>query len=156
MKSLTRVVLATLLVGGLASVALAWPGAGPGERGGRGGRGMHLERMLDDADLTPETADRVRSIFEQSREAHRPMRKLIREAQAKLHDLLDADEPDAAAVIAQADEVGNLIGQAQRMRVSTLLQVRSVVTAEEWHELRQVFEDGFGPGHGRGRCGDDN
>lgn len=153
MKSLTRVALAILLVGGLASVALAWPGGGPG---GRGGRGMHLERMLDDADIAPETADKVRSIFEQSREAHRPMRKQIRDAQEKLHDLLDADEPDAAAVIAQADAVGTLIGQAQRMRVSTLLQVRSVVTTDEWHELRQVFEDGFGPGRGCGHCGSDD
>ena len=135
---------AAALVGGLTwtSVATAAPCGGPG--GGPGMRGQHLERMLDDADLAPETEDKVRSILEEARRAHRPMREQIVEARKKVHELLGADEVDATAVIVQADEVGNLLAQTQRMRAATLLQVRSAVTADDWQELLQGLDDSFG------------
>jgi Spy/CpxP family protein refolding chaperone len=133
----------------IATPALAGGGSGGGPGGGMGGpgmRGQHLERMFEEADLDPATEDKVRAIVTEAREAHRPMREKMRAARIELNDLLEADPPDAAAVVAQADEIGVLLAQAQKMRVATLLQVRSVVTVDEWRDLRRGLDGAFGPG----------
>ena len=141
-------VLASAAVASLGDGSGGGLGGGPGGPGGPGMGGRHFERVLAEADLAPATEAKVRAILDNARQAHQPMRQQIGTARSELHDLLGADEVDAAAVIAQADVLGNLIAQAQRMRAATLLQVRSEVTRDEWQRLRDGLDESF-----RGRRG---
>lgn len=118
--------------------AVARPG-GPGCGGGI----ERLERKLETLDLSPETQAAVDRAMEQARANGKVQRKQLREAHARLRTLLEHDAPAAEAVMAQADEIGALRTAAQKQRLRTLLELRSLVGAERWKELD------FGKRHGR-------
>jgi len=157
-KSALLTSLATL-TGGLliASTAFAGPCGGPGGgpgggsgwggKDGPGGRGKHFERAIDAAELDPTTAEEVRAIYAAARDTHAPFREQMREAHDGLNELLAADPPDTAAVVAQGDAIGALLAQGQKMRVATLLQVRNAVTADEWARLSEALEHKKGRKH---------
>ena len=143
LRSLVLGSLAAIVGMTLTGVALAGPGgggAGGGSAGGpAGGPGRQLGRAIDAAGLDADRAKQVRAILTAAREAHRPLRDNIRDAREQLADLLGADPVDPGAVTAKARELGDLLGNVQVTRAATMLQVRDLVSAEEWKSLSKAL-----------------
>lgn len=149
----------TSLVAAAGSLALVAPVvAGPGPGGGRGwggpdgggGRGQHHQRVIESADLDPETAARVEAIFAGAHASHRGMREQMRELDGQLVDLLSADQLDIEAIEEHVEAVASAHAAAARMRAATLIEVRSAVTSDEWVRLSEALREKRGRG-GMGR-----
>ena len=134
-----RAALAALVVAAMVSaggVAAAPPGGGCGA-GGPGGPGglEHLEHGVARAGLPPETAQAVYQRIDQARAEQRSIEASLAAAHEQMRTLLDQDAPSADAVLAQADAIGALETQMHKLGLRTMLQVRALLTPEQWDSL---------------------
>ena len=130
-----RAALAALVVAAMVSaggVAAAPPGGGCG---GGGPSLEHLEHGVARAGLPPETAQAVYQRIDQARAEQRSIEASLAAAHEQMRTLLDQDAPSADAVLAQADAIGALETQMHKLGLRTMLQVRALVTPEQWDSL---------------------
>lgn len=72
----------------------------------------------------------------------------MQKADLTLHSLLDADSPDQSQVMAAVDQVLASRGTVERETTMMMLDMRKVLTVEQWKQLRAMHP--MGPGFGRG------
>ena len=150
------VAVATVLTLALAIGATARP-----ERG-EGGPGRMLERL----DLSAETRAALEAVMERSHEEARPLHEALEQEREALEALLDQDEVDLDAALAQVERVGEARTALSKHRVTTKIGIRELLTPEErevWDEAREARKDrrqrsferfrgrhgrGYGMGHG--------
>lgn len=148
--SCTRLVITTLValtLGlGLAAQASARPHGGCGHRSGEDPGG--LEQRIEELELSAETGDAVEKLLDQTRAQQRELRGQLRENHERMHDLLAQESAPAQEILALADTIGALETHLHKNRLQTLLQIRSLLTPEQWQELL--------PQHERGRRFDRN
>lgn len=137
-----RVAVACMLVAGTA----AWAGP-PFEGGGPEPPRIAemLERHAKEIGLEEETLAKIRSVVEAAKEEEQRLQGDVRDARRKLRDLLSADKPDEAAVMRQADELGARETAAMKVRLRTLLQVRPLLSDEQFAKLRELRHERMGP-----------
>ena len=75
-----------------------------------------FERYADRLGVDDETRAEIEERFDASREQAEPLRLAVREAHRELREMLRADEPDRAAILAQADRIGELEGELKEGR----------------------------------------
>jgi Spy/CpxP family protein refolding chaperone len=97
--------------------------------------------------LDAETRATIEKIATGSRDAERDLRSRIHAAHEQMRELLDADQPDEAAVMAQADAIGALELEGRKQMLSALLRIRALLTPEQRAELVRIREE-LGPPHG--------
>ena len=140
---------AVLALAGLASFAtpaLAGPGHGPG------GPGARLEKHLKTLGLDPAQQEKVQAILDAAKPQREQIRTQMRAAFQDMHTLLDQDAPDQAAVLAQADKIGQISTEAHKEMLKTLLAVRAELTPDQRAKLKaEMTKHGYG--HGRHRHG---
>lgn len=139
------VTVAAFMAVGLVSVgaALAQP---PGFGRGGGSPLEHLERQVAHAGLAPETTKVVYQQIDQARAERRSIEASLEAAQQQMHSLLDQDGASADVVLAQADAVGALETQLHKLELRTLLEIRGLVTPEQWKALSPKRRPGpWGP-----------
>lgn len=121
--------------------ALAWgpggPGHGPGGMGPGMGPGAQLEKHLEELGLAPDKLEAVHAILAESRAAREQDRERMKAAFEEMRGLLDQDTPDEAAVMAQAEVLGQLRTEAHKAMLHTLLAVRAELTPEQRAQLRE-------------------
>lgn len=123
-----------------ATGALAQPG-GPGCGGG--GRVLeHLEHQLGRAGLPAATTQAVYQRIDPARAEQRPLEVSLDAAREQMHALLDQDKADVGAVMSQADAVGALETQLKKIGLQTLLEIRGLVTPEQWQALAPKHRGG--------------
>lgn len=154
--------VATALVAA-AATAFAQPGPGPdaagpgtggpmmmqarhggmhGMRAGRGMRGNMIEHLLavgDEINLTDAQRDKLRQIRRAAPAALMPKRQAVMEAQMDLHDSMDSDKTDAAALRKAHDKVLKARSDLAAATFEMRMQVREVLTAEQ----RKKLHDGM-------------
>ena len=134
---------AVFALAGLASFAtpaLAGPGHGPG-----GGPGARLEKHLKTLGLDPSQQEKVQAILDAAKPQREQFRAKMREQFNKMRELLDQDAPDQAAVLAQADVLGQLKTEMLRERLKILLAVRAELTPDQRAKLKaEMMKSGFG------------
>lgn len=140
--------LGALLLG-FTPAALARP---PGPPGPHGPPERFIEANAERLGLDEETLAAITAISEDSRERSEALREQLFEAHRKMHELLDADEPDEAAVMAQADATGALEVELRKERLRAMLRIRRLLTPEQRQELVRIREE-MGPPHWRERRG---
>jgi Spy/CpxP family protein refolding chaperone len=126
-------------VAALAAASVIFAGAGwarPWHSKGPGGSVGHLEARVDALVLDESTRARVDEILDRAREEQRALRPQLREAHEQLQALLKDTEASEDAVLAQADKVGALRTEAHRQKLRTLLELRGVLSAEQWEQLQ--------------------
>src|SRR5262245_17727855 len=98
-------VLAAVLL--MPGIALAW---GPGGGHGPGGRGpgAQLEKHLEELGLAPDKLEAVHTILADAKAAREQDRERMKTAFEQMRALLDQDTPDEAAVMQQAELLGQL------------------------------------------------
>ena len=132
----------------LATVSLAAGNAVANRHGGPRGPGRMLagiERGADELELTPETRKSVDAILDAARDQQRTLRTQLRAAHEQMRSALDADSPATDAVLAQAESIGALETQAKKLELQAVIEVRKLLTPEQWKQLREQQRPG-GPG----------
>jgi len=127
----------------LAGAAGARPPFGDPFHGARGGdhHERFFDRYADRLGVDDETRAEIEEKFDASREQAEPLRLAVHEAHRELHELLRADEPDRAAILAQADRIGELEAELRKLRLTTLLDVRGLLTEEQRAEMVSIHEE---------------
>lgn len=117
-----------------ATAALARPGGG---RGGPPPLAMVLERHAEELGVTDEQLDRVDEIMEASREQAEALRESVQRERDSLRTLVESDA-DTAAVLAQLEKVGEAQTALEAHRLTTTMQVRSLLTDEQRAALQEL------------------
>jgi Spy/CpxP family protein refolding chaperone len=110
---------------------------------------MHLERHLEELGLEPAQLEAVRAILDESRGEREKRRETVRAAFEEMRALLDQDLPDEAAVMRQAEVLGDLRTEGHKAMLRTLLAVRAQLTPEQREALRERMRKDLA--HGRER-----
>jgi len=124
---------AALLAAGLGGTA-AWargPGGGCG-----GGPGERLERRLAGLGLPDATLDAAHAELDEARALRRDLEGERHAARERMRALLGEEQPDPAAVMAEADALGALALEARKADLRALLAIRTLLTPEQWEALR--------------------
>jgi Spy/CpxP family protein refolding chaperone len=134
---------ALAVVLGLPLFALAHAnGSGPGKGHWRGKHAPSLARVLEKnaarLNLDATTLARINEIEAAQQDRVKDMRERSKQERAKLHDMLQAETPSEGAVMAQVDVLGDLRTDLQKERVSTMLQIRALLTPEQKAELAKI------------------
>lgn len=139
----TPVILTLAILAGaaFATAAAARPFGGPRHGPGPDPAGFiahHAERLGLDED----TRRRIDELVRASRDEARGLRDELHDAHGRLRELLSADLPDEAAVLAQAVTIGGLETELHKSRLRALLQIRALLTPEQRAELERIREEG--------------
>ena len=76
-------------------------------------------------------------MLEASGDEREALREQVHAAHQQMRALLEQEEPDVDAVLAQADVVGELHGALRKLKLRTMLGVRSLLTPEQREELHE-------------------
>ena len=132
----------------LGAVALALPAvAGPGSR--HGGGPAKLGRVIEKLDLDEATLEKIDAVRDASRVERRKLRRQMRAAGKEMRALLKQDSPSEEAVLKQAEKLGEMRTQARKLRLSTMLKVRALLSPEQREKLRKYMRS-MRSGHGKG------
>jgi Spy/CpxP family protein refolding chaperone len=121
------------------TVANARP-PGPSTRGGE-----PLEHLVETLGLDDATLTKVYKIIDDARAHKRELRRKLHEAHRHMRNLLEQDTPDEAAVMAQAETIGTLRTEMDKQRLQTMLQVRTLLTAEQRTKLLEALRSRLRP-----------
>lgn len=155
---LALVLAAALVTGGLLpGVAGAFPGGGPHSHhfGGHHGPDGFIERHADRLGLDDQQRGAIRAIVDASWAEAAPIEEASHEAHEELRRMLDVDEPDEAAIMAQVELLGALQTDSHKLRMRTMLSIRRLLTPEQRAEMVSIHEEKrerFGERHPGGPC----
>lgn len=122
------------------------PTAGPGPDGPRwGDPAARLQKDLAELGLSAAQDEKIRAILAESKSTREGRRGEMRAEFERMHALLEADSPDEAAVMAQADKIGALKNAQHKAMLHTLLAIRAELTPEQRAKLKEKMRE-HGPG----------
>lgn len=104
----------------------------------RPGSGEFLERHAEQLGLQPAQRDAIAQLIEQSREQSESLHEQVYDLRRGLHELLQADVPDAEAVMAQADALGAAETELNKLRLSTMMGIHAQLTPEQRVQLKEL------------------
>lgn len=115
--------------------------------------GGFIERHAEELGLSDETVKAMRETVEKSRKENERLRGQVEKAQEQMRTLLDKDMPDEAAVMAQAEKIGELVTAQRKNQLAAMLKTRAMLTPEQRAQLQQIRarhqpmmrRDGSGP-----------
>ena len=143
----------TALFAGLAIASVGFaqpPFGGPPPGGGRGlfggpppGRGpdRFIEEHAAQLGVDDETLEAIETIVEGSREQARGLRVELRGLHREMRDLLSQETPNEAAVMQQAEAIGQAETELHKHRLGTLIKIRALLTEEQREELSRIREE---------------
>lgn len=123
------------------------PGGGPppGEGRGPGPRPPPFEDLVERhagrLGLDEAARAKIRAVVDGSRDEMRRLEEEMRTLRGELRDLLDADAPGVAEVLAKADAVGAAETAVHKLRLRTMLGVRALLTPDQRAELVKIHEE---------------
>ena len=137
MMGATGAVLALVVVALLgASTALSKPHGGCRGHHGKGARLDRLEAKLAELELDADTRAATALVLEQARTEREARRDEMRDTRRALHELLEQETPALEQVMAQADALGKLETEAHKSKLRTMLELRALLSAEQWQALK--------------------
>jgi len=132
--------LIVLLAGvAVAGVALAQPPLG-GPRPG-GGPDRFTAENAAQLGLDDQTRQAIDQIVDESRKRARELRGELRGLHQEMQELLAQETPDEAAVMQQAEVIGQAETELHKHRLGTLIKIRALLTDEQKAKLVQIREE---------------
>jgi Spy/CpxP family protein refolding chaperone len=113
---------------------------------------VRLEKNLEALGIEPTQMEKIRGILAASKQKREQMHTQLRAAFDEMHALLEQDPPDEAAIMQQADKIGQIQTEGHKAMLHVLLQVRAELTPEQRQKLKDSMR-GDGPPPWRGRGG---
>ncbi|MGD2062674.1 MAG: Spy/CpxP family protein refolding chaperone [Nitrospirota bacterium] len=98
----------------------------------------------DELGIDQATLDQIRAIVDQSRAEGHTLYDQVRRERRTMRDLLDEESPDEAAVMAQADVVGDAMTALKKHHLATMLKIRALLTPEQRAALAEIRRE-MGP-----------
>lgn len=150
MKSAFPIMLALLV----ASLFLTDVALGEGRGRGHGGRdpSKMILRHADELGLDERTREEIEAIVAETQPRGEQLSTDLRAAHQEMRALLSADRPDRAAVMEQADVIGELETERRKLRFDAMLRIQERLTPEQRQALRELREkrkaERGGKGHG--------
>jgi Spy/CpxP family protein refolding chaperone len=102
-------------------------------------RGERFKQLIAALGLDEKTLTEVNTVLDASHAEHQELRRKLYEAREHMRSLLEQERPDEAAVMSQADTIGALETQAQKLRLQTILHVRALLTPEQRAKLLDML-----------------
>jgi Spy/CpxP family protein refolding chaperone len=96
---------------------------------------------IRDLNLSPEQRERIRAIREETRDERAAINQRLRERNRALEEVLDSDNPSDAVVEKHLLDVAEAQAASLRMRISTEMKVRRVLTPEQLTTLRTLRQN---------------
>ena len=119
----------------------------PGPPARHAPHGLRLERLVEELGLDAQTLAQVDAIIDASRGKQRPLRRQLRAARRQMRSLLEAEEPQEAELLEQADRIGGLRTELRKEQLKTMLRVRALLSPEQRAKLLERLNKG--PRRGR-------
>jgi len=113
------------------------PGPPPGPHHGPPPE-MRLQHDLQNLGLSGDQETKVQAILDGAKTQREQMRPQMEAAFDQMHTLLKADPPDEAAIMQQADKIGQLKTEEHKTMLHTLLAVRAELTPEQRQQLEAM------------------
>ncbi|OIP29072.1 MAG: hypothetical protein AUK47_28350 [Deltaproteobacteria bacterium CG2_30_63_29] len=123
-------------------------GRGPGPHLGPPSPEMLVERATE-AGIDEATIEQLLAIMEANKDVMETLQKELMAAHDELRALVEADAPDRDAILQQVEAVGAMETDLRKQHLSIELEVRSLLTPEQWAQLRPPM----GPMRGEGPDG---
>lgn len=137
--------LTAFVLGAAAPGRAGEPGRGMwgGPHGRHGPPPLHsvLERHADRIGLDEATRAEIQSIAEASHPKMDALQERLGELHDEMRDLLRQDTPDEAAVMRQAELIGEAETAAHKERLRTMLQIRALLTPEQRERMVEIFHE---------------
>lgn len=117
---------------------------------GPGGPGHHRERPPFDAILAHEagrlglddaTLAHIRALADAARPESEALESELRDERDAMRSLLQTDSPDLDAVLRQAERVGAAETALEKQRLTTMLEIRKLLTPAQRAELVKIFRE---------------
>lgn len=166
--------IGSLLMAGVAMAQAPGPMDGPafGHRppierafGGHGieGRWWNNPKIIERLKLTDDQRKAFDQILLEHREKLIDLRANVEKAELAMEPLVQADEPNESAILAQIDKVAQTRAELEKANARYLLALRSKLTPDQWKQVQEFRKnrgrEGWGPdgrrpeGMGPGRRG---
>jgi Spy/CpxP family protein refolding chaperone len=100
-----------------------------------------IEEHAEQLGLDEATLEAIGKIVDEARAEGRELRGELRSAHGEMRALLSQDEPDEAAVMKQAETIGELETELQKHRLRSVLQIRALLTPEQREELVRIRQE---------------
>ena len=145
-----RTVVITVIVAavGLATLGLAWA-VGPEDGDTQGprariaeliqGRFARMSALRDELNVTDQQRDEIREIMQSHRDELRPTVVAVIEHKRALRQAVMAEQADEAAIRAEADALGDAIGDAAVAISKVTGEARTVLTNEQLEMLEDAM-----------------
>jgi len=103
--------------------------------------------------LTDDQKQKLETTFTNYRLKLIDQRAAVEREEVKLQPLVESDKLDEAAITRQIDSLISARGQLERSSALMGVQIRKVLSTEQWKQLKDMHALGFGFGHGAGMGG---
>ena len=103
--------------------------------------GAFIEENAETLDLDEETLTAIRSIVEDSKGEGDQLQAELRELHEGMKALLAQGTPDESAVMQQIDSIGAVETEMHKHRLSTMLEIRALLTPEQREEMAQLRDE---------------
>ena len=141
----------------LAGPALAKPPGPPPHHGGKPPGPPPLDRVLEDhaeeLGIDEETLDAIAEVVEATRPEMDKKHEEIRDLRRGFHELLGVDEPDRDLVFQQIEIIGEAEIELHKLEIEMLMDIRSMLSAEQRAALEEFVKERGGPDGDRRRRG---
>lgn len=112
-----------------------------------------LGRLLHNLDLDQEQRAGLQRYFQEQHQSLRERRQQLAKARAELLELLQAEPPDEAAIVAKVQEITTYQGQLESQLTSALLATFRILRPEQKRQLVNNLNRRFCRPEGRGPHG---
>jgi Spy/CpxP family protein refolding chaperone len=121
-------------------IALAGPGFRHGFKRGFGGPNpVVVKKFLKDAGCSDQQIRRIETLKDEVERKTLDIKHQVENARLDMKQLMQAENPDRAAIFKQIDKIGALRLQMKKARVGLMLDIRKELTPEQWEKL-QAFK----------------
>jgi periplasmic protein CpxP/Spy len=128
------------------------------EFGGERGQFWNNPKIVDKLKLTDDQRKAMDGILQDHRVTLIDLRANVEKAEVEMEPLMQADEPNETAILAQIDKIAQARAELEKANARFLLAIRSKLTPDQWKQV-QAFREDHGPGewghggHGGGMHG---
>lgn len=122
------------------------PGFGPGSRGDEGKMEGRFEEMNKELGLTKEQAEKLRAHRRSQRETNQALWKQMQEKREALRVELEQPKVNTGKAKSINEELKALHNKMADQRLAGVLEVREILTAEQFKKLREIGEKRRGDG----------
>lgn len=137
MKRLISLMVVALLA--LPTIALAGPGFKHGFKRGFGHMNPAVVRkFLKDAGCSDQQIRRVQTLTDEIKRKSLDVKHEMEKARMDMQQLMQADNPDRAAIFKQIDKLGAIKLRLKKLWVGMILDVRKELTPEQFEKLQML------------------